>query len=152
MKLSVSLLRCGKCGKPRGLRHHVCAGGRRGRDRLRVKAAFECGRCRKKISNPFTHTCSIRSDFAKRKRKADRQAKAKVRRDKRKQRADDARAKRKTADRQRKAATAARRRKPRASPHNPRTCRDEDCQRYPCRLYEEGYADGVASMSGSEAD
>lgn len=151
MKLRLSVLTCGKCGQSRGLGVHVCRGGRKGRDRLRPKARFECGRCHRQITNPFTHTCAIRSDFAKRRRKADRQAKAKARRDKRKQQADDARAKRKTAAQQRKANTASRRRRPRASPHNPRNCREPECQRYPCRLYEEGYMDGVASMSGSEA-
>lgn len=150
MKVRLSLLHCGKCGKPRGLRHHVCSGGKKGRDRLRPKAAFECGKCGRKVSNPFTHTCAIRSDWAKRKRKADRQAKARTKREKRKQRADAAKAKRKTAAQQRRA--SARKRKPRAQAHNPHTCRDAECQRYPCRLYEEGYADGVASMSGSEAN
>lgn len=152
MKVRLSLLRCGKCGQPRGLRHHLCRGGRKGRDRLRVKARFECGKCHRRVTNPFTHTCTIRSDWAKRKRQAEQRKKRDAAQEKRKQRAADAAAKRKTAARERKAAAVKRRRKPRAAPHNPRTCREEGCQRYPCRLYEEGYADGVASMSGSEAD
>jgi len=28
--------------------------------------------------------------------------------------------------------------------HEHAACGDEDCQRYPCRLYKEGYADGYA--------
>jgi len=28
--------------------------------------------------------------------------------------------------------------------HEYTACDDEDCQRYPCRLYKEGYADGYA--------
>jgi hypothetical protein len=149
MKLRLSLLDCGKCGKPRG-RHHVCSGGRKGRDKLRLKAGLACGKCGRKVSNPFAHTCTVRSDFAKRKRRAARQAKAAAARDRRRKRAEEAAARRKAAARQRKTA-ASRKKKPRASPHNPRNCHDEECQRYPCRLYEEGFADGVASSAGSEA-
>jgi flagellar biosynthesis/type III secretory pathway protein FliH len=29
--------------------------------------------------------------------------------------------------------------------HDYRRCRDEDCQRYACRIYREGYANGKAA-------
>ena len=29
--------------------------------------------------------------------------------------------------------------------HRPQTCRDEDCQRYGCRMYREGFAAGHAA-------
>ena len=29
--------------------------------------------------------------------------------------------------------------------HSYRACQDEDCQRYACRIYREGYADGNAA-------
>jgi hypothetical protein len=29
--------------------------------------------------------------------------------------------------------------------HDYRRCRDEDCQRYACRVYREGYQDGYAA-------
>ena len=32
--------------------------------------------------------------------------------------------------------------------HRYQTCRDEDCQRYACRVYREGWADGYAAGAG----
>jgi hypothetical protein len=31
--------------------------------------------------------------------------------------------------------------------HRYQTCRDEDCQRYACRVYREGYANGWADAT-----
>lgn len=146
---------CGKCKQPRG-RTHVCRGGRKGRDRLRLNAGFRCSTCRRKVTNPFTHTCTVRSDFAKGKRQADRQRKAAEKRRKaaearegRRKRAAEAASRRKAAAKKRQAETKARSktRGQRASPHNPRNCNEAECTRYPCRLYADGYDDGLAAAS-----
>lgn len=144
--LSLSLA-CGKCGKPRG-RHHLCRGGRKGRDRLKLNAGFTCGTCKKKVANPFTHTCTVRSDWARRRKAAERAEKARRRRERRRKVKADATRRRKAAAAERRHSAPAARRasRPRASPHNPRNCKEDGCQRYPCRLYAEGYADGVTAM------
>ncbi len=152
MKLRLSLLDCGKCGKPRG-RYHVCSGSRKGRDKLRLKAGFTCGTCKRTVSNPFTHTCGVRSDWAKRKRSAERQEKAKATRDRRRARKADAAKRRKAAaaGRRAKAAAEAKARKPRPAPHNPRTCADPGCTKYGCLKYQEGFTDGMASATEGSA-
>jgi hypothetical protein len=152
MKLSLSLLSCGKCGKQRG-RYHMCRGTRKGRDRLRVKAGFTC-KCGKTVTNPFTHTCSERSDFKKRRRAADRAEKTRKRRARRKRVRDEAAARRRAAAKARraKARATAKARRPRASPHNPRTCKDAECTRYGCVKYREGFVDGVAAGSEGGGD
>ncbi len=164
MKLQVSLLTCGSCGKPRGLGVHACAGSRGKRDRLRLRAAFTCGKCGKTARNPFTHTCTVRSDWAKRRRRQERHRKAAVQRqrrrerteaarERRRKRAADAAARRKSAAARRRAEARARARdrRPRASPHNPRNCQEEGCTRYPCRLYQDGYDDGLtAALAGRD--
>jgi hypothetical protein len=33
--------------------------------------------------------------------------------------------------------------------HRYQTCRDEDCQRYACRVYREGYANGYADATAA---
>lgn len=163
MKLQFSLLRCGKCGKSRG-RYHLCSGTRKGRDRLRLKAAFTCGKCKKTIRNPFTHTCTTRTDWAKRRRRQERQRKAAAQRqrrrertaaarERRRKRAAEAAARRKSAAARRlaEARAGALNRKPRTSPHNPRNCQEEGCTRYPCRLYQDGYGDGfAAALAGGD--
>ena len=140
------VLRCGACGKPRGLGVHVCAPGRRRHRRtaLRNPVAWECGTCRK--PRGLRHTCSQRSDFKARKRKAatadrrrKRKAAAAARAARRKQAAADRRAR----DRARKQAAKGRPRpsRPRGDSHEPGTCGDHDCPRYGCKAYWQGLAD-----------
>jgi hypothetical protein len=98
-------------------------------------ATVKCGTCGKRYRNPLTHTCTVKSDFAKRKRAAERQRKR-----------DQAKARRAAAAGRRKAAAADRRAKargrtaprPRAPQHDYRTCRDEDCRRTACLAFQEG--------------
>jgi hypothetical protein len=71
------VLRCGKCGKPfTPFKAHVCNGRRTGRTALKpaVSVTSPCPKCGKQRSNPFTHTCQVRTDFKARKHAADRQA------------------------------------------------------------------------------
>src|SRR5450756_2006507 len=140
------VLRCGACGKPRGLGVHVCAPGRRRHRRtaLRNPVAWECGTCRK--PRGLRHTCSQRSDFKARKRKAatadrrrKRKAAAAARAARRKQAAADRRAR----DRARKTAAKTKPGKPRArsgDAHEPGTCGDPDCLKYGCKAYWLGMA------------
>ncbi len=148
MKLGLTLLTCGRCGKPRG-RHHLCRGTRRGRDRLQFRFRFTCGTCGKQVPNLFSHTCTVRTDWAKRRRKAERRAKAAAARERRRRRKAEAARRRKAAAKARRAKAAADRkaRKPRASPHNPATCSDPECTRYGCAKYQQGFADGFAAGS-----
>lgn len=148
MKLRLTVLACGSCGKPRG-RYHACPGKRGKRDRLQLAVRFTCRTCGRENRNPFTHTCTVRTDWAKRRRAAERAAKARARRERRKRmRAEAAKRRRDAARaRQAKARAAAKARKPRASPHNPRTCADAECTRYGCVKYREGFVDGVAAGS-----
>lgn len=44
--------------------------------RRQRRALFQCGRCRKRYSNPFGHTCAPKSDFKRRKATAAKQAAA----------------------------------------------------------------------------
>jgi hypothetical protein len=64
--MKISVVTCGRCGKPRGL-FHTCVtriGRRPGRTRIRVRA--ECPMCGKPIGNPLQHTCTTRTDFKRR--------------------------------------------------------------------------------------
>jgi hypothetical protein len=69
---------CGKCGKRRGLAH-VCMV-RRASGRTRVKAPSvslaTCPRCGKPYANPFTHACTVKTDFKRRSAAAAKRAKA----------------------------------------------------------------------------
>ena len=63
------VIRCGACGKPRGLGTHLCNPGSRKRRRHRAQnpVTWECPRCHK--PRGLRHTCVIRTDFKARKRK-----------------------------------------------------------------------------------
>jgi hypothetical protein len=137
MKLRLTLLTCGSCGKPRG-RYHACAGKRGKRDRLKPGLRFACPRCGRETKNLLSHTCAPRSDFRKRKR----QAKAAERRARERKRRAEAAARRKAAAKKRKAEAAARPRRKRTAAHVPRMCKDPECQRYGCLKYREGWDDG----------
>ena len=140
------VLRCGACGKPRGLGVHVCSPGarRRRRTALQNPLAWECGRCR--APRGVRHTCRPGSDFKARKRKAEaaerqrkRRAAAAARTARRKQAAAD----RRTRDRARKTAAKAKpgKPRPRRDSHEPGTCGDRDCPRYGCKSYWQGMDD-----------
>jgi len=136
-------LRCGACGKPRGITH-ACSPGRRRRRRttLANPVAWTCGTCG--TARGLRHTCTIRSDFRARKRAAKRKAATAERRRKRKAAAARRAARRKQAaadrrarDRARKAA-ARKAGSPRArsgDSHEPGACGDRDCPRYGCKAY-----------------
>jgi hypothetical protein len=139
-------LRCGACGKPRGLTGHLCSPGKRRRRRttLRNPVTWECGTCGQ--PRGLRHTCRIRSDFKARKRQAataerqrKRQAAAAARAARRKQAAADRRAR----DRARKQAAKGKPRpsRPRGDSHEPGTCGNRDCPKYGCKAYWQGMAD-----------
>ena len=120
LKVQVSLLRCGKCGKPfTPFKAHVCNGRRSGRTTVKpgVSITSPCPSCGKQRSNPFTHTCQVGTDFKARKQRADRHAvaerkRAQARATRERQREREAARRKAAADRRRarqKAATAARR-------------------------------------------
>jgi hypothetical protein len=171
----VSLLSCGRCGKPRGLVHQ-CTGRKKG-PAFRIGPAFTCGTCGKSHGNPLTHQCTMSSDFRRRKATQKRREKAEERRRKRKaataRRRAKAKARREEAARRRKqAAKEARDQAKRASRpashdrtrHDYQACADLDCSRHPCRVYREGkdagrpeghsvgyaegYADGMTAAMG----
>lgn len=147
-------LRCGACGKPRGLGTHVCSPGRRRRRRtaLRSPVAWDCGTCGK--PRGLRHTCTQRTDFKARRRKQAteerrrrRKAAAARRAARRKQAAADRRAR----DRARKQAAKG---KPKAAPrprgesHEPGTCGNRDCPKYGCKAYWQGMADCLGPHEG----
>lgn len=138
-------VRCGACGKPRGPGTHLCNPGhrKRGRTRLQNPVTWECPKCHR--PRGLRHTCTIRTDFAKRKRAAERERKRKretaKRREKRlaaTERRRQAAARRKAAARARKAAARKRPPRPRPPAHDYHACRDPECEKYPCRVYREG--------------
>src|SRR5450756_2981149 len=99
------VFQCGACGKPRGFGAHACSPGKRQRLRtaLRNPVTGECGTCRK--PGGVQHTCTQRSDFKARKRKAaaeERKRKRKAVRERQAARRKQAAADRRTRDRARK--------------------------------------------------
>jgi hypothetical protein len=124
----------------RNVRRKVHQGARR--------AAVTCGTCGKRYTNPLTHTCTVRTDFAKRKRAAERKAKAarlaEKRRERRKAatvRRREARARRAAAAKARKAAAKTRPKRPRPPAHDYQTCTDPECEKYGCLAYRQGVED-----------
>lgn len=143
MKLQVSVLTCGRCGKPRG-RYHACAGRSGRRDTVGLRLRFTCPRCGKETRNPLSHTCSPKSDFKKRRRAAERAEKTRLRRERERKRKAEAAARRKAAAAKRRAEAKAKPRRKRTAAHVPRLCQDAECQRYGCLKYREGWEDGYA--------
>jgi hypothetical protein len=163
MKTGVSLLRCGKCGKPFNPfgSAHVCNGARKGRTKLSLAVSLgDCPTCGRPRGNPLTHTCTVKTDFKARHRAADRQAAAERRKAKAaaKRRAEAERrkaatarrrakeaARRKAAADRRKAAADAKRKapaRPARPPHDYRSCTDHDCRRYACLAWKEAFQEG----------
>jgi len=129
--VKLTVVTCGRCGKPRGLLHTCVTriGRRRGRTRIRLRAT--CGRCGKRTGNPLRHVCTTRTDF-RRRRSAARRA--------------GQRAKRKAAAQRRRERARARRKAPRPAPkprHDYQACRDMDCQRQACLAWREGVEAGL---------
>jgi hypothetical protein len=114
MKISIRLVTCGRCGKPKGNPlTHVCVTRldrrpRTVRTRLRPKLSVttRCPKCRRSYTNPLTHVCTVKTDFRRR--------------------------------------LAASRKKPaaRKAAHRYESCRDRDCERLACVAYRDGYEEG----------
>jgi len=82
---------------------------RPGSTKVKPKVTVKCGKCHRPLGNPLTHRCVTHTDFARRKRAADKP------------------------------------RKPPPKPggsHEYTSCDDDDCPRFPCRVYKEGRRDG----------
>ncbi len=140
------VVRCGACGKPRGLTH-LCNPGKRRRRRstLQRPVRWECGSCRK--PRGLVHTCAPKSDFKARKRKAATRKRQADRKARRQAVAERRRARRKQAAAERRARARARKPAPKRSPrprgesHEPGTCGDRDCPKFGCKSYWQGMAD-----------
>jgi|SRR5882724_4575106 len=146
-------LRCGACGKPRGLGAHLCSPARRRRRRttLRNPVTWTCGTCG--AGRGLRHACRQRTDFKARKRKAataERRRKRKTATAARAARRKEAAAARRARDRARKAAAKARAGKPRprGESHEPGTCGNRECPRYGCKAYWRGMADCLGPHEG----
>lgn len=150
MKVRVTLITCGTCGRPRGLRH-VCRTSalstrKKRRTAIRPRLAVTCGRCGK--PRGVSHTCVTRTDFAKRRRQAEAQRKKRAAAEKRRakraaaaQRKKEAAARRRAAAKARKAAAKTAPRRPRSPAHDYLTCTDPECTRYGCEAYRRGTED-----------
>jgi hypothetical protein len=146
VRLRLTVLTCGTCGKPRGLRHACASARKRKRPRLGLVLSFTCGTCGKAVRNPLAHTCTVRTDLRRRRAAQERKSRAAARRERRRRQRAEAAARRKAAARERRAKARARAKAaPRPPRHDPHACRDPECQRYPCRVYRDGFADGLAS-------
>jgi hypothetical protein len=112
------VIRCGRCRKPRGIRHTCVArsGARRGKTRMQSPVTRECGTCHK--PRGLRHTCTIGTDFKVRKRRAKRKAATAKRAERRKE------TRRRQAERRKQAAADRRARdkaRKRAAKGKPRT-------------------------------
>jgi hypothetical protein len=129
VKFSFQLVKCGRCGKPRGLTH-TCHSQRRAPARAKLapkaRVTSKCGTCGKAVTNPLTHTCAVKTDFRKRA--------AAAKRGRPKARAGKPRR-----------VTVARPAAPKKATHSYSACRDEACGRQACTAYRDGFGDGVAS-------
>lgn len=148
LKLEGSVLRCGTCGKSRGITHTCVTSAtsrrRKTRTKLKPRIAVTCAECGK--VRGFRHTCAPKSDFKKRRRQqatAERQRKRKAVRARQAARRRQAAAERRA--RQKARSSAARKRPPRSRPqgdgHEPGTCGDRDCPKFGCKAYWRGVTD-----------
>ena len=125
------------------------------------RVAITCGTCGKRYTNPLTHTCTVRTDYKRRVAADKRRQAADAKRRKAAERRERARARRREAAARRRAAAAEARRKaaakrkaaarpkpasrrPARPQHDYRTCRDEYCDKFPCRVFAEGRREGYA--------
>lgn len=137
-------VRCGRCGKPRGIIHTcVVRGGRKvRRHRPQSPVTWVCGTCGRQRG--LSHTCRQRSDFRARRRKqatAERQRKRKAVRQRQAARRRQAAAERRARARARKQAARTSRPRPPRPQHDYATCTDRDCSRHPCLAYRQGIED-----------
>jgi hypothetical protein len=145
------VIRCGRCGKPRGF-DHVCnpaRGRRRRRSRLQNPVTWVCGTCGK--ARGLNHTCHVRTDFKARKRKqatAERRGKRKATRERQAARRRQAAAERRARARARKQLAKPRPTRPCGESHEPGTCGDRDCPRYGCKSYWQGMEDCPREHAG----
>jgi hypothetical protein len=145
------LIRCGRCGKRyTNPFSHTCVvnnATRRRRTPTKVTnpVTWECRTCHK-TRGPI-HTCTIKTDFKKRRRKQAR-AEATAKR----------RARRRKAAGERKARERARKKTPRSMPgpgrrtgdsHEPGACGDQNCPKYGCRAFFEGFREGHGAGYGT---
>ncbi len=137
-KISVGLVRCGRCGKRySNPLTHACVvrmdrktkPPRRSMKPEVSVALVTCGTCGKSYANPLAHVCQVRTAF-KRRLAADKKRKA----------AEAKRAKRRPA--------APRRRPPARPAHSYRACRDPGCERQACEAWREGYEAGLEDGRG----
>jgi hypothetical protein len=121
VKFSVQLVKCGRCGKPRGLTH-TCLSQRRAPAQAKLapkaRVTSKCGTCHKTMTNPLTHVCVTKRSAPK--RAAPKKAPAKK----------PPRVK------------VVRPAGPKKAAHSHSACKDEACQRQACVGYRDGYADG----------
>jgi len=103
---------CGRCGKPRGLTH-VCVSNSKRKATPKLRLSFgKCAKCKKRVSNPLTHVCAPKSDFKRRKREAEKQARE------------------------------AARKKRQGERHDYQSCGDPECKRSLCVAYKTGRQTG----------
>lgn len=121
---------CGRCGKRREGIRHDCRSNSSRKATVSLKLTFgTCPTCKRTVSNPLTHACKPKSDFKRRKTKAE------------------------------KAAKAAARKKRQAEKHDYQACPDRDCPRSLCVAfktgrklgYQEGFDDGFTAGVSSGA-
>ncbi len=146
VKLGGGLLKCGTCGKPRGITHacvtRATSKRRKTRTKLRPRVTLTCTACRR--PRGLRHDCHPKSDFKARRRKqaaGARRRKRKAVRDRQAARRRQAAADRRARERARKAAARKRPPRPRQPQHDYATCRDRDCSRHPCLAYRQGIED-----------
>lgn len=128
-RIKLSLIKCGRCGKPyANPLAHVCVtriGRRLGRTSIRPRLTRDCPRCKRPVANPVTHICKVKTDF---------------------RRKTGAAKKQRAAGRRRQAASVAKVKRARASGpartrHDYRTCKDAYCARVACVAYRDGIDD-----------
>ena len=146
VKLGGGLLKCGTCGKPRGITHtcitHATSKRRKTRTKLQPRVTVTCTTCGKKRG--IAHVCAPKSDFRARRRKqatAERQRKRKAVRARQAARRKEAAAGRRARAKARKTAARTRPRRPGPPAHRFDACYDPDCERYPCVAYKQGIDD-----------
>ena len=153
------VIRCGACGKPRGLGTHLCSPGSRKRRRHRAQnpVTWECPRCHK--ARGLRHLCHPKSDFRQRKRAAarrrvtaERQRKRQAATARRTERRRRAAAERRAREKARKKTTRTRPSRPRGDSHEPGACGDMNCPRYGCRAFFEGMFNCPRPHGGGDGD
>jgi hypothetical protein len=146
------VLRCGACGKPRGLGSHLCKPGNRTRRRTKVQrpVAWECSTCHQ--PRGLVHTSHVSTDFKARRRKqatAERQRKRRAVKARQTERRKQAKADRRARAQARKPAPK-RPPRPRGESHEPGTCGNRECPRYGCKAYWSGMESCPLPHGGGE--